>query len=117
MKCTGEPVKSFSVHDFFLKQDEADVYWHVYSLLALREKSWTEKLFTGSPVHFTVPISPVGPNYCLGLLKTLCKIFLKNIQTPDDMEVAACFRLMTNKRQINIKHNGRLFRIETKPHT
>ena len=59
MKCTGEPVKSFSVHDFFLKQDEADVYWHVYSLLALREKSWTEKLFTGSPVHFTVPISPV----------------------------------------------------------
>ena len=60
MKCTGEPVKSFSVHDFFLKQDEADVYWHVYSLLALREKSWTEKLFTGSPVHFTVPISPVG---------------------------------------------------------
>ena len=59
----------------------------------------------------------VSPNYCLGLLKTLCKIFLKNIQTPDDMEVAACFRLMTNKRQINIKHNGRLFRIETKPHT
>ena len=59
VKCTGEPVKSFSVHDFFLKQDEADVYWHVYSLLALREKSWTEKLFTGSPVHFTVPISPV----------------------------------------------------------
>ena len=59
VKCTGEPVKSFSVHDFFLKQDEADVYWHVYSLLALTEKSWTEKLFTGSPVHFTVPISPV----------------------------------------------------------
>ena len=59
VKCTGEPVKSFSVHDFFLKQDEADVYWHVYSLLALREKSWTEKLFTGSPVHFTVPISPL----------------------------------------------------------
>ena len=66
MKCTGEPVKSFSVHDFFLKQDEADVYWHVYSLLALREKSWTEKLFTGSPVHFTVPISPVvNSNYIL----------------------------------------------------
>ena len=36
------------------------MYWHVYSLLALREKSWTEKLFTGSPVHFTVPISPVS---------------------------------------------------------
>ena len=52
-------MKSFSVHDFFLKQDEADVYLHVYNLLALREKSWTEKLFTGSPVHFTVPISPV----------------------------------------------------------
>ena len=30
-----------------------------YSLFALREKLWTEKIFMSSPIHFNVPISDV----------------------------------------------------------
>ena len=52
LKCTGEPMKSFSVHHFSLKARPGRCVRCTgadYSLLAfLREKLWTEKIFIGS---------------------------------------------------------------------